>query len=626
MKYFIKTREGFNYTYLTILFVLICIVIVYTVGWRPNLLQAGDQFGYNSYLTSLFIHKDIRSLNNTYEAKCKTYNEPITPAGVRNRIPEAPDAPNGNRVLKYFYGVSFLQAPFFLITHLFTKGNGYTTPYVFAIYLSSFIYVLFGLLLLYPMLREYVPARVALASIMLTFFGTNLLYFTLCNPGLSHPYLFFLFSCLLYFTNTFFTKEPTNLSAIGLGFTVGLIAVSRVTDLAILVIPGIYLIAYQKNKNLQGSFVQLNLKLLLLSIGVASLVIFPQLIYWKTTSGKWFYDTYPNEGFDFLKPHIREGLFSFKNGWLSYTPLMAFPLLYIFIFARTKKPLAIGILLFMIIHIYITYSWKEWYYNAGIGSRPMVEAYAVLIFPLAVGIKYIWKIRLLRYAMVFFLIFSVYINLLRILQVQTGNFIGDDATWQFNRQMLFKINTNLDDLYAYDLNTPQPGIKELSFIKNLGYQGFEQSSNNPKDSVIKVESGVSAKFSESNEFNDALEIGLTEQNLLGSFLQVNCQAYINSNVFHFGMGRIVVTIQRGDATVLWKAVRIHNKLLQQDVKPSLYTGRLNNWGKISFFVPVDIDTRPGDLLKIYGWNPGRVNFWIDDLSVDEYQPTRKEGK
>lgn len=253
----------------------------------------------------------------------------------------------------------------------------------------------------------------------------------------------------------------------------------------------------------------------------------------------------------------------------------------------------------------------------------MVEAYALLIFPLAAGINVIWRKGVFRYVMIFFFIFSVYINLLRILQVQTGNFIGDDATWQFNRQMLFKVNTDLNDLYAYDLNTPQPEIGDLSFIKRIGLQGFEQKTNNPKDSVNKTEGHYSAEFSADNEFNDALELGLSEQNLSGKFLRVECQAYVTSRVYHFNMGRIVVTIERGDSTILWKSVRIHNKLIQTGSKPSLYAGKLNSWGKISFFVPITINTRPGDLLKVYGWNPGKVNFWIDDLKVDEYQPKNR---
>ncbi len=67
------------------------------------------------------------------------------------------------------------------------------------------------------------------------------------------------------------------------------------------------------------------------------LPIFPQLLYWKLVSGNWLFYSYGNEGFDFLHPHIFDGLFCFKNGWLSYTPIMLFGLIGIVLMHKKKK-------------------------------------------------------------------------------------------------------------------------------------------------------------------------------------------------------------------------------------------------------------------------------------------------
>jgi hypothetical protein len=50
----------------------------------------------------------------------------------------------------------------------------------------------------------------------------------------------------------------------------------------------------------------------------------PQIFYWKTLTGKIFFYSYTKEGFDFLHPHLKNGLFGFANGWLAYTPVMIF--------------------------------------------------------------------------------------------------------------------------------------------------------------------------------------------------------------------------------------------------------------------------------------------------------------
>jgi hypothetical protein len=443
----VRTATGF--------FILVIIAGMLLTTWNKSLLQGGDQWGYNSYLVSTVIYKDIKKLDKTYEASRRQFRIEPKPINSPGRIEEAPDAPNGNRVLKYCYGVALLQAPFFLITHLLLQGNGYSPGYVFAIYLSTLFYVLAGMLLLMRVLKRFVGSRTALFALSLLFFGTNLLYFTFCNPGLSHTYLFFLFSCILYYTEKFY-KAPSTKNAIVIGILAGLIVVTRPVEIIVLLVPVIYIA--------RRDFIRKHFKKILFVFLFAGLMVLPQLIYWKSLSGQWLYDTYPNEGFDFLHPHILEGFFSFKNGWLSYTPLMILPLMGLVLIVKKKNPFAIGIIAYTLLTIYITYSWTQWNYNAGFGSRPMVESYALLVIPLAVMLDYIFRSGRLRFITVLFLLFCVYLNILRTIQMQTGNFISEDATWQFNKQMLFKLNATLDDVYAFDLNTAQPDSTQLQLV------------------------------------------------------------------------------------------------------------------------------------------------------------------
>ncbi|TAJ60869.1 MAG: hypothetical protein EPO58_04740 [Chitinophagaceae bacterium] len=608
-----------KYTKLLLTLIMaVYLVFLFTIGWDKTVLQRGDQWGYNSYLVACFINKDIRDLRKTYEAKSAEYHLPVKTTNSKNRIEEAPDAPNGNRVLKYYYGVAALQFPFFWVTHLLIQGNGYSPPYAMAVYLSSMVYVLIGLLLLLRLLANFVTQKKALYSLLLLFSGSNLLYFTVCNPGLSHPYLFFLFSCLLYCTYRFY-EQPTFFFAIAIGGSMGLIAVTRVTDIPIAVIPVLFGLFRLKDLPTRIQFIRQHYSKILSALLVCLLVIFPQLFYWKTVSGHWLYDTYPGEGFDFLHPHIREGFFSFKNGWLVYTPFMIIPLVYLAKSYKSRNPFTMGILLYLCFHIFLTYSWKEWYYNGGLGSRPMVETYALLAIPLAVGVDQLLRERKIMQLMIgIILFFSVYLNLLRTWQMQTGNFISEDATWQFNKEMLFRLRTDSSAILAFDLNQPQPGPASLKYVAQIMAQDFDSISNHPKDSIIKMQGTKSAFFTQRNEFNDITQATLSQRWIKGDYLKVSCWARVGSRENHYRMGKIVIQTERAGKPVLWQSIRIHNKLRTKEGKSSLFGGVTNEWQLISFFYQPDTPIQSEDIVKVYAWNPFGVTFWIDDLRVDHF--------
>jgi len=53
-------------------------------------------------------------------------------------------------------------------------------------------------------------------------------------------------------------------------------------------------------------------------------------MYYKAGTGSWWQDGYSGLGFDWLEPHLMDGLFSYRRGWLVYTPVMLFALIGVF--------------------------------------------------------------------------------------------------------------------------------------------------------------------------------------------------------------------------------------------------------------------------------------------------------
>jgi hypothetical protein len=64
-----------------------------------------------------------------------------------------------------------------------------------------------------------------------------------------------------------------------------------------------------------------------------------QLIYWKLTTGRWLYYSYEEgEKVRLFAPYLIPVLFSFKKGWLVYTPLMIFSILGLYsLYKKTKE-------------------------------------------------------------------------------------------------------------------------------------------------------------------------------------------------------------------------------------------------------------------------------------------------
>jgi len=121
------------------------------------------------------------------------------------------------------------------------------------------------------------------------------------------------------------------------------------------------------------------------------LVLVPQMLYWKAQTGHFLFNSYMDQGkFYFLKPHIVNGLFSYRKGWLVYTPVMIFAFIGFIWLRRQASNLVLPVLVFAVINIYVVYSWWCWWYGGCYGSRPMIDMYGIMAIPLASFLERVW--------------------------------------------------------------------------------------------------------------------------------------------------------------------------------------------------------------------------------------------
>jgi len=104
-------------------------------------------------------------------------------------------------------------------------------------------------------------------------------------------------------------------------------------------------------------------------------------MYWKYVSGNWLLYTYGDQGFDWLCPHFWNGLFSFKAGWLVYSPAMMLAIVGLIPLFKNHRAHFLASIIFLLLFCYSCFSWREWWYGASLGQRAMIQAYPMLAIP-----------------------------------------------------------------------------------------------------------------------------------------------------------------------------------------------------------------------------------------------------
>ncbi len=411
-----------NNRYSAITIVVVTVVLLFQglkFERNPNInIIRHDVVSYYAYLPAVFIYKDLSF----------------------NFVSELPDdfpgdiwthtSPNGKQTLKLTMGVAVLNLPFFVLAHIAAlifkiDPNGYSAPYQLSILFAAIFYLFLAMLFIRNTLLRYFSDLVVSITLFIIVLGTNLYYYSVVEPGMSHVYSFFLFSGFLYFTINWYSK-PSWFDSIMLGIFLGLIILVRPSNIVVALL---FLIFGQKSiKDRIELLRSQNIKILTIGI-IAFLLLSLQFIYWKFSAGKWIYNSYGNEGFYFNHPEIIRGLFSYRKGWLVYTPVMVFAVIG-FIFLRKKIPeLFLPILLYSILNLFVVFSWWCWWYGGSFGARPLIETYALLTVPLALVIDQLsrktWMVKIVGFLA---MVFLIYLNLFQSRQYRTSQIHWDSMS------------------------------------------------------------------------------------------------------------------------------------------------------------------------------------------------------
>lgn len=301
-------------------------------------------------------------------------------------------SPKGKKTTKVTYGMAAMYSPFFLLGHKIAsnekaKLDGFSLPYAITIHWGSIFYCLLGMFFLRNFLIHHLDEKVTSVVLLLVFLGTNLFAYTYFYSEMSHGYLFTLFSALLYLSNSFYEK-PSSYKFVILGILLGLISLIRPVDILFSVVFflwGVVNLNEFKNRIL---FYLTNPRTLI-TLSIVVLIWVPQCLFWKENMGSYLYFSYPGENFFWNDPQIINILFSYRKGWMLYTPIVIFMFIGFLFMKKQHGRNRMSIIIIVLLIIYIYSCWWDWTFGGGFGGRVFVPYYAILALPLGAFIKWI---------------------------------------------------------------------------------------------------------------------------------------------------------------------------------------------------------------------------------------------
>lgn len=405
-----------------------------------------DRAGYHLYLPAVFIHNDITKLDFYYEIE-NSYQ----PSGEL-RDYGLTILNDSNKVNKYSIGIAIHEAPFFLTAHIINKifnkhsSDGYSYPYEWATILSSLFCAVLGLFALRKLLLKYFNDNTTTITLLAVALGTNLYHFTVFSGGMPHTYSFFHFALVMLWTDSLY-RTSSKKYIYGLGFLLGLIAITRSSNLLVVLIPLLWGVNNKAALLGRLSFLKENIKHIFIAILLFIVAASPQLVYWKYVTGHWLFDGYTNEGFIWTEPKIWEGLFGFRKGWFLYTPIAIFAVWGIYTMRKTLSQHIPAIVIFMTINIYVIFSWWNWWYGGSLSCRPLVEAMAIMALPLAAFVQHVLlkKSIILKALFALLLIFFISLNMFQSYQLSKNIIHWDRMTRAHYFRTFFKTHKAVED-------------------------------------------------------------------------------------------------------------------------------------------------------------------------------------
>ncbi|MBU0487659.1 MAG: glycosyltransferase [Bacteroidetes bacterium] len=384
LKYNIRHTKFVRYasSFMIALIMLMSLLIMNNNRWKGDAVNRtllSDSKGYYAYLPAMWLYFDMK-----YGFFFDENGNKKDPDYINNFLYHN----DGGLVNKYYSGVAVLQTPFFWLgtCAAWIGGydvDGYSPPFMIFVGIGTLFYLMIGLIFLRKLLLSWQATELAIAAVLLLIFsGTNLMYYSIWEPCMSHVFSFAAIAAFLYFTRmAILDYKPTYIY--GIATALGITMLIRPTNgVIVLALPflagsGARFIAFLRR------FFSFR-KELFIGAGIFLLIVFIQSLLWILQNGKVYNWTYLDEFFNWSDPQIVNILISYKKGLFVYTPVILIALIGVF---SMKGKIGYNIITFLGFFFVVTYvlsSWHSWYYGGSLGLRAYIDFFPLFAIPLGI--------------------------------------------------------------------------------------------------------------------------------------------------------------------------------------------------------------------------------------------------
>ncbi len=561
-----------------VLMVMITMRFMYlpdTAPVRPQVIT-WDALGYYLILPATIIYQDVKKME---------WLEPIVEKyQSTGSIYQVNSIPNGNRVMKYLIGVSILYSPFFIVGHLAAglmnyPQDGFSSPYQVAVCVAALCYAFMGLMLLRRILLSYFNDQITMITLLLVGLATNYSQYVSVDTGMSHGYIFMLYTLLIWLTIRWH-ERPAIRTAFGIGIVIGLGVISRPTELVMLFIPLLYATHSAVSRKGKWNLVKANIYHVAYAIAGGIFGILPQILYWKYVTGNFIYDV--GSKWNFLDPHWRV-LFGWEKGWFIYTPVTI--LMVIGLWFMRKLPLYRSVLIFFILNTWIVIAWSDWQYGASYSSRALIQSYAIMSIPLAAFFQSQLNARW-KYGLYLLTAFLIFLNLFQI--------------WQYNNSIIHYQDMNRRYYSAIFLN-PDPTPLEMSLLDTDEVLRNEEDFLNIHKWMSSGEYAIHAGIKDSVIIYTAVLQDVDGYNVSeASWIHIEAKVKSAWGAFDSKLTTQIID----DGSIKQRSVRLQNGI-----------SIVNEWNQIEYYFKIPGDSADGRLLI---WAETRSN---QDIRIKDVQVT-----
>ena len=547
-----------------------------------------DVYGYYLYLPALLKYGDTSQYLFALD-HINNYN-------VSTELYQVMDW-NDSKAPIYTIGMAILYLPFYLLADLIAwiipgiKADGMSPIYQWAIIIASWIYAGFGLYISDRVLRLLkIQGPIILLTLGMFFLGTSYFHYAAFENGMPHHFLFTLYIILIYVTIKWHQKPTLYYACVG-GAVMAILCLARPSEFIALTIPLTYGIYHGLSYMIKFNKLWKYSNHLIWMIALSLVLVGIQMVFWKFNLDTWVFNGYQGHHFDWGNPHIIDGLFSFRKGWLVYSPLCLIGLVGIPVIWKYDKRWMLPVALFVIVNLYIVLSWHIWWYASSFGMRSLIQSYAVLIIPTAFAIRWSFSRTSSKCVMITIILLGIGLNQFQDWQYRNGILLQDEMNAAFYKKSFLKSTKDRDLRKLIDAPDIYPGKGSL-----ITLDARENSFS--WDTILPGSYGPTLRFP-GLSLNTSKDI---------SWLNVKAELNaIGTSFNNHEQARLVLAQKIGDENIKWTGVRFQT-IMNGEVPLEL-----------TFDHKLALPIQENEIIESYVWNNGPDTILMRSIKVNYYK-------